>query len=256
MDEFETHTNFAMQSSLRNNTKSQPDSDNVFHRAPDSLSTHFQQMESKCFIQVVDAILKRPAQVIHELIHGTDAKVPLFLMLILIGCLAATGIVMGSFSGGAQIWAVPLKVVAGTLMSGLICLPSLYILLCLCGGKQNFLQTASVLLLSLALASILLIGFIPVAWIFSQATESPSFMGVLYFLIWGIGLFFGLRLMGTALAFLNKREMGALRLWIFIFGMVLLQMSTTLRPLIGKAEPLKLNEKQFFIGHWSNSIGK
>lgn len=224
-----------------------------FHKSsPHSFGDHFKCMESRNFFQVVDATLKRPAQVIHELVHGRDVKVPLFLLLLLLACLLGTGLMMGSFSGGAQFWAVPLKVILGTLASGLICLPSLYILLCLCGGNQNFAQTCRMLLLGLALAGILFIGFIPVAWIFSQATESFAFMGILFLTIWGIGLFFGLRLMCHAFQFLNEKSMGALRLWVFIFSLVLLQMSTTLRPLIGKYEPLKCNEKQFFIEHWSN----
>ena len=238
-------------------TPSSSASQSTLHRPAQQehpFNAHFRRMESKRFFQVVDATLKRPAAVVHELIHGTDAKVPLALAMLLLACLAGTGLMMGSFSGGTQLWAGPLKVVAGTLASGLICLPSLYILLCLCGGNQNFPQTGRMLLLALALAGILFIGFMPVAWIFSQATESLVFMGVLYLIIWGIGLFFGLRLMRTGFQFLNEKEMGALRLWMFVFAMVLLQMGTTLRPIIGKAEPLKFGEKQFFLSHWSEAI--
>jgi hypothetical protein len=44
--------------------------------------------------------------------------------------------------------------------------------------------------------------------------------------------------------------MGTLRLWGFIFVLVVLQMSTTLRPLLGIYEPLRANEKKFFVTHW------
>ena len=161
---------------------------------------------------------------------------------------------MGSFSGGDQYWQVPLKIMSGTLISGLICVPSLYILLCLCGGQQNVLQSARILLLGLTLSGILLVGFIPVAWLFSQATESMAFIGALYLVIWGIGLFFGLRLMKTAFEFLNGKTMKVLRLWTMIFILVLLQMSTTLRPIIGKAEPFQFKEKLFFTAHWVESL--
>lgn len=216
------------------------------------LEKDFSPMESTQFVSVFDALLKRPGRVIHALIHGKDAQTPLYLLAILLTCLAATGLIMGGFSGGAQFWAVPLKVILGTLASGLICLPSLYILLCLCGGTQNFLQTVRMLLLGLTLSGILLLGFIPVAWIFSQSTESFQFMGLLYLSIWAIGLFFGLRLMHRAFQFLNNKKMGALLLWIFIFILVLLQMSTTLRPLIGPYEPLHVEDKMFFLEHWTS----
>lgn len=220
------------------------------HKTRDLFETHFKALEDTRLFHVVDATLKRPAQMVHELIHSQGLKAPVGLLLILLFCLAAIGGIMGGFSGGAQYWMVPMKVVVGTVASALICMPSLYILLCLSGGEQSFPQVGRMLLLGLALAGILFIGFVPVAWIFSQATESAVFMGGLYLLVWGIGLFFGLRLMKTALEFLNKKSMGTLRIWMVIFGLVLLQMSTTLRPIIGKHEPLQFSEKKFFIAHW------
>ena len=222
-----------------------------FERARERLAPDFEAMESNRLLHVLDTMLKRPGRVVYTLVNDSGAGIPLSLLAILMVCLAATGLMMGGFSGGAQLIAVPLKVIAGTLMAGIICLPSLYILLCLCGGRQNFLQTARMLLLGLALCGILLIGFIPVAWIFSQATDSLAFMGTLYLAVWSIGLFFGLRLMRNAFQFLNRRSMGALILWMLIFFMVLLQMSTTLRPLLGEYETLNLSEKMFFLEHWA-----
>ena len=222
----------------------------------DSFKTHFQPLENKTLSHVVDASLKRPAQMVYELLHGHGWKAVAGLLLTLFFCLASIGGIMGSFSGGAQYWMVPGKVVLGTVASALICMPSLYILLCLSGGEQSFPQAGRLLLLGLTLSGILFIGFVPVAWIFSQTTESAVFMGILYLLVWGTGLFFGLRLMKTSFEFLNKKSMGTLRLWILIFGLVLLQMSTTLRPIIGKHEPLQLGEKKFFMAHWSEVLSQ
>ncbi len=222
----------------------------------DSFKTHFRPLENKTLSHVVDATLKRPAQMVCELLHGHGWKASASLLLTLFFCLAAIGGIMGSFSGGAQVWVIPCKVMLGTVASALICMPSLYILLCLSGGGQSFPQVGRMLLLGLTLSGILFIGFIPVAWIFSQATESVVFMGILYLLVWGIGLFFGLRLMKTSFEFLNKKSMGTLRLWMVIFGLVLLQMSTTLRPIIGKHEPLQFGEKKFFMAHWGEALSQ
>lgn len=200
--------------------------------------------------QVVDAVLKRPSQVLYEIMHGKSGAITFTLLLVAMFCLTAMGLMMAGYSGGAQFVAVSLKVVIGTLLSAAICLPSLYILLCLAGGAQTFPQVCSILLQSLTLTGILFVGFLPVAWIFSQATDSIKFMGFLYLVIWGVGIHFGLRWLRQAFVFLNKRKMGTLRLWGFIFVLVVLQMSATLRPLLGIYEPLCANEKKFFVTHW------
>ena len=211
---------------------------------------HFHPMTTTRFFGVIDATLKRPAEVVHALIHSPSPRVMSMLLVTLTVCLAGVGAMMGAFSGGMQYWMVPLKVTVGTVVSALICLPSLYILICLSGGAQSFGQVVRLLLLGLALSGILFLGFIPVAWIFSQATTSVIFMGVLYALIWGTGLFFGLRLLKMSFQFLNCRSMGVIGFWVVVFVLVLLQMSTTLRPLLGPYAPMQPDEKQFFITHW------
>jgi len=45
----------------------------------------------------------------------------------------------------------------------------------------------------LMLMTILLIGFAPVAWLFSQSTESLGWMGFLHLLFWLIATAFGVR---------------------------------------------------------------
>jgi hypothetical protein len=210
----------------------------------------YTSLESKRFLHVVDATLKHPAQVVHELIHAKDSKISGILLLVLLICLAGTGLMMGSYSGHFQLLAVPLKVIIGILISSVICIPSLYIMLCMCGSEQNLAQICRILLLGLTLTGILLVGFLPVAWIFSQATDKVGFMGCLYLLIWTIAFFFGMNLLKKSFEFLGGRKMGILRLWFVIFALVLLQMSTTLRPLLGPYESLQLNEKEFFIEHW------
>jgi len=41
--------------------------------------------------------------------------------------------------------------------------------------------------------TVLLIGFAPVAWLFSQSTESLLLMGALHLVFWLIATYFGLR---------------------------------------------------------------
>ncbi|MBL7115358.1 MAG: hypothetical protein ISS35_06295 [Kiritimatiellae bacterium] len=200
---------------------------------------------------VVSALLKHPAQVVCELIQGNRQRLTLMLISIAMVCMLGYGLVMGMFSGGHQLWAVPAKVCLGLLLSAVICLPSLYIFTCLAGGDQSLSQVASLLMATLALGGILLIGFAPVAWVFSQATNATAFMGGIHLAFWGIGVLFGLRLLESALSHLSRCNPGVFRTWATIFILVVLQMTTTLRPLVGEYQGARLLGKKFFLQHWS-----
>lgn len=208
------------------------------------------------FFQTIDALLKRPGQIAHEIIHGDVLRVAPALIAVLLVCMAAYGALMASFSGGAQFWVVPLKVCLGYLFSALICLPSLYIFVCLSGGRLSLGQVALLLLQSLALSALLLAGFAPIMWIFSQSTSAIAFMGFLHVLFWGVSACFALRLLGAAVTFVNRRPMGILTLWSAIFITVVFQMATFLRPLVGPFDGLDLHGKLFFLTHWMQTLGQ
>jgi len=206
-------------------------------------------------VQAVDALLKRPAQLVHAIIHGTHAiRTSCMLVIVTALCLFGYGIVMGTFTGGEQLFAAPIKMSLGMFLSALICLPSLYIFTCLAGGNQSAGHVASFLLLSMALSALLLIGFAPVAWIFSQATGSTSFMGCLHLIFWMVGTVLGIRLLSTTLAFLNERHSRLIPIWACIFVVVALQMSTTLRPIVGKPHDTWIQGKKFFVVYWFEEI--
>jgi hypothetical protein len=46
------------------------------------------------------------------------------------------------------------------------------------------------------------------------------------------------------------RSGGGIKVWMVIFLLVMLQMTTALRPWIGKADTFLPAEKKFFISHW------
>jgi len=204
---------------------------------------------------VVDALLKRPGSVVYELVGERRGRIMKLLAALALVCTAGYGFVMGSFSGGAQLWAVPLKAAGGMLAGALICLPSLYILASLSGAKQSLVETAGFLFMAVALSTILLAGFAPVAWIFSQSTGTVVFMGLMHLAFWTIALQFGLRLLRAALAFLNDQtDTAVLKFWSLVFLVVTLQMATTLRPLIGRTEGFELRGKRFFLAHWIQNL--
>jgi predicted PurR-regulated permease PerM len=105
----------------------------------------------------------------------------------------------------------------------------------------------------LALLSVLLVGFAPVAWVFSQSTGSVVAMGVLHLVFWWIAAWFALRFLNQGIGSLGDST-GGFKVWVCIFIMVVLQMTTTLRPLIGTAPTLLPEEKKFFVVHWMDSM--
>jgi hypothetical protein len=222
----------------------------------DSFGEEFESIgEDKGVASVIDALLKHPARVVYEIVKGRSERICGILLGLLILCMMIYGFIMGMFSGKEQLWVVPIKVTAGLLLSGAICLPSLYIFMSLAGGNQSFAQASRLLLLALALNSVLLMGFAPVTWVFSQSTGTVVFMGSLHLAFLMVSMHFGLRLMKKSLAFLNERSMHVLKIWVIIFVMVLMQMTTVLRPLVGKYERLNLDDKKFFVGHWFDELG-
>lgn len=140
------------------------------------------------------------------------------------------------------------------LPSALICLPSLYIFTCLSGAEVRLGPLCGVLLATLSLNALLLIGFAPVAWVFSQSTDSVAFMGTLHLLFWSVSMIFALRLLSAQMVFLGSAERGYIRLWFVVFILVCLQMTTALRPFLGQSETLLPTRKLFFLSHWVGNL--
>ncbi|MBI4025145.1 MAG: hypothetical protein HY360_09200 [Verrucomicrobia bacterium] len=211
-------------------------------------------------LPALESLLKHPKRVIFQLNRSGPRPLVVSLLGIVLLCTLVYGIVVGTFSGGQQLWAAALKVAGGTLLSAFICLPSLYIFACLNDLDVKPSAVCGLFFAAIALSSVLLIGFAPVAWIFSQSTHSVAFMGALHLVFWIIGTYFGLAFLYKGLAWFKTGLPGAtanlehLRMWGFIFILVCLQMTTTLRPIVGTAEHFMPAEKKFFLAHWADCL--
>lgn len=205
---------------------------------------------------IIEALLKFPGRIIYELQNNWHAGLGGWLAALALAGMAGYGVVVGSFSGGAQMWIAPAKLALGTLFSTLICLPSLYIFAGLAGINVRLRTVAGILFAAVALSALLLIGFAPVAWIFSQSTDSIPFMGGLHLILWVIAIGFGLRLIGAMGRLLAGATGGQMKLWSLIFILVCLQMTTTLRPIIGTSDRFLPGEKKFFLTHWFETLNK
>jgi hypothetical protein len=164
------------------------------------------------------------------------------------------GVVTGSFSMGTQLWIAPLKIWLGILFTALICFPSFYIFTCLTQADISLKQALAIMCAGLALLSILLIGFMPIAMVFSTSTESVAFMGFFHLVFWIISMGFGMRFIIKSLEQSNAKWTFFIRFWIIIFLITSLQMMTAIRPIIGTSDRLLPAKKMFFIEHWLKSM--
>ena len=144
------------------------------------------------------------------------------------------------------------------LLSGLICLPSLYIFSCLGGSQARLIEVCGLVAGLLALMTILLIGFAPVAWVFSQSIDSLAAMGALHLGFWLVATFFGWGFLRNGFKHLSAQSSGALYVWMFIFVIVCVQMTTALRPIIGTSDTFfpDPKDKKFFLAHWIDTMEK
>ena len=204
---------------------------------------------------ILSALLRNPAALIMRLADPGNGAIYRFIGIATVS-MAVFGLVLGSFAMHEQLWAAPLKITLGLLIAGLICFPSLYIFSCLAGSRAEAGQLAASLAGMMALAGLLLLGFAPAVWIFIQATNAFGFMGLLSLLPWLAAAGFGIRFLKTAVSLTGATSKGPLAVWSCIFLLVTLQMTTSLRPILGRSDKLLTDEKKFFVQHWMEVAGE
>lgn len=204
----------------------------------------------------IEAILRQPRRVHHALRQAGAGQVIGAMIFIAVICALIYGVVAGTFSRGPQLWIAPLKIAGGLLIASVICLPSLYIFACLSGSRAKLSEMAGLLCGMLLLMTLLLIGFAPVAWLFSESTQSLGWMGALHLLFWAIATIFGMRFLAVGFAASQAKSQAGLRVWAVIFVLVCLQLTTALRPIIGTSETVfpGATEKKFFLKHWFDCL--
>ena len=205
-------------------------------------------------IAAIEAILRQPRRVMFQLRQPGAGRLIAGMVFVAVVCAIIYGVVAGTFTGGMQLWAAPAKIAAGLMISALICLPSLYIFTCLSGSQARLVEVCGLLAGLLLLMTLLLIGFAPVAWVFSQSTESLAWMGTLHLIFWFIATIFGLRFLETGFSHSNARSLAGFHIWVIIFLLVAVQMTTALRPILGKSDTFLPKEKQFFAAHWGDCL--
>lgn len=201
-----------------------------------------------------EGLLRRPKDLIPKLgVPGHQAAGKLALLILV--TFAMFGVVLGCFAKHEQLWAAPLKMSAGLLFSSFICFPSLYIFSALAGARMTVSQLAVCFAAALTVTGLLLLGFAPAIWIFAESSDSFGFIGALVLIIWLISLVFGFGFLRNAVKVSGGGQDGPMILWFGIFLLVTLQMSTSLRPILGRSDAFLTSEKRFFLQHWGMTMG-
>ena len=203
---------------------------------------------------IFDSLLRTPRRVVwHLQNHGGQGLLWKLVFLILMAA-SAYGAIIGCFAMKDQLWIAPVKITGGLFVSTLICLPSLYIFATLNGARARAADVIGLAAAFVALTMLLLIGFAPVAWIFSVSTESAVFMGGLHLGFWLVCLAFGFRFLWSALELFEMRPGSGFQVWLIIFGLVTLQMTCALRPIISGGPAFFPEKKLFFFSYWMQCL--
>jgi len=212
------------------------------------------RMPVTSLLSAIEAILRQPRRILFQLRQSGAGRVILLLCFLSLGCSLIYGLVVGSFSMGTQLWAAPVKIAGGLLFATAICLPSLYIFACLSGSQARLIEIIGLVCGLVSLMCILLVGFAPVAWLFSQSTASACWMGALHLLFCLVATLFGLRFLSSGFAHSRARSNAGLVTWAIMFVLVMLQMTTALRPIVGQGDTFFPEEKKFFLKHWGDCL--
>src|SRR5882724_2140945 len=206
-----------------------PPAPSQWHAAPAPPGANaIEQSPISGIVGAIEAILRQPRRVMFQLKQPNPGALIGSLLCITVVCSLVYGIVVGTFSGGDQMWAAPVKIAMGLVISVLICLPSLYIFSCLGGSQARLVEVFGLVAGLMALMTVLLIGFAPVAWVFSQSTKSLAAMGSLHLGFWLVATIFGLRFLYAGFKHLSVSSNAGIRTWTIIFLLVALQMTTAL----------------------------
>src|SRR5258708_33224241 len=123
-------------------------------------------------VSAIESILRKPRRIMYQLRQPGSGRLIFSMVMVAVCCSLIYGVVGGTFSMGDQLWAAPAKIAGGLLFSTLLCLPSLYIFTCLSGSQARLAEMFGLLAGLLMLITVLLVCFAPVAWLFSQSTDS------------------------------------------------------------------------------------
>jgi hypothetical protein len=206
-------------------------------------------------IHVVRDLLGAPLQPLERAMRGDRSGG----RALVVGGLITTiiyGFAAGTFQGGLSVAEAGLKGALVVIITLLLCAPSLWVFSTLAGVRWTANTLGTVLASVAGLAGLVLLGLLPVAWLFSASSRFLGFVTVVHVVCWSIALGFAGSYLKRALSLLGGRA-GA-GLWTVLALVVSLQVATVLRPLLWRepTAPVFTAEKLFFLEHFLEAAEK
>jgi hypothetical protein len=198
-------------------------------------------------VSAFDELLKTPERTAARSREGGAGGTPWAGLLVGSAVLCALyGAAAGSFQGGAQIAIAAFKAPLIALGSLALCVPSLYVFSALAGARftpRGFLENVAGFA---ALLTLVLVGLLPIGWLFSVGSRSRLLMVWFHVVAWSIALAFGHRFLSFSVG--EGRPRAALVLWTGLLALVSFQLATQLRPVLWRPEGGAVFEsgKRFF----------
>ena len=188
-------------------------------------------------------LLSRPTAIL-ERAAGTGAQASLSLLAGSVLLWALYGAAAGFFQGGPQILVAALKAPLIILLTLLLCSPSLFVFSAMAGTRWTARTFLAVLAGFAGTLGMVLLALLPVSWLFSASSRHLATAMVFQFLLWLVALALARKFLRQALEALGSR-LAALTLWLGLFCLVSLQVTTMLRPvLLEKARRSGLPDRQ------------
>jgi hypothetical protein len=202
-------------------------------------------------LAALDELLKRPAITVGRATSAEAGRMSLYLGGAGLAASMVYGLAAGFFQGGASLLLAMLKAPLVLVVSVALCVPSLYITSALLGAHLTARRFWLAVAGFAGMIGILMLGLVPIVWLFSVSSRSLGFVTVLHALLWTLIVAFSARFLSLAL-----RESGAQagpHLWVLLFVIVSFQVATVFRPMlwIGPEARLFQSEKLFFLEHFS-----
>ena len=138
------------------------------------------------------------------------------------------------------------------LASLLLCLPSLFVFLALGGAPLPLRRLPELAAGFTATLGVLLLALVPVAWLFSVSSRFLGFVVASHLALWLAAVLSGRRYLRRPLGPAAHRPLG---LWLLLFLLVSLQMTTHLRPVLAwvPGKSLFSGRRLFFIEHFGEA---
>lgn len=211
--------------------------------------------EPRNALQAFDELLKRPAMTVSRGREASAGRLAAWLFAGGLVCSMLYGAAAGFFQGGREMLLPALKAPLIVLMSVVLCLPSFYIISSLSGahldGRRLWISVSGFV----GMIGLLMLGLVPVVWLFSVSSTSIGFVTWLHVVFWIAMVAFAGRFLLLAVHDAGG-ENGPV-LWVLLFIVVSFQVATFVRPVLwlGPGGTIFRSEKLFFIEHLDHVMG-